>query len=1493
MLSEIRLVRVAPPLAAVAGGFLLILLVQHSFLPATRQQTGRPSESGSRHNEAALTGSAPSSRVGLNAAFGKLPLAFEENQGQTDPTVKFLYRARNGSRLFLTSNEAVLVFGSGGTDRRIGRPQSRLKTESPQAEDSGNPSAVRMRFLNANPHPSIAGLKPLPGKSNYFMGNDSSRWKINVPQYASVKYGELYPGIDLIYYGNEGQQLEYDLIVSPGADPEKISLRFEEAVQAGDSAGMKPVSALRIDGGGNLVLGGAWGEMRQHAPRVYQEFNGARKEVSGRYILRNHSTVGFAVSNYDRTRPLVLDPSLAYASYLGGSDDDAGTAIAADASGNAYLTGVTSSVNFPIAGSALQRTKGVAQDAFVSKFNPQGSALIYSTFLGGNGTDKANAIAVDASGNVYLTGITFSSNFPTVNAFQTTSRGNPQAFVSKLNASGSALLFSTYLGGARTSNSNTGDRGLGIAVDPSGNTYVSGSTDSPTFPTRGALQATFGGGQNDLFVAKFDPTGGLVYSTYLGGSGKDTDIYDIVLSSAPGGSPITVDASGNIYVVGATNSPNFRTTPNAFQPAFIPSPFQGILLTHAFVSKINPSGSTLVYSTFLQGTGQDSAYAIAVDRSGNAYITGGTFSTDFPVVNGLIEKAPGGSDAYLAKLDASGSTLLYSTFLGGAAGDYGRSIALDSSGNIYVAGDTGSTDLPLTSPVQSILGGGLKNTTSNFPPAGDAFVMKLNPSGSRLLFSTYLGGSDFDIIGGIAVDPSGNIYIGGATKSPDFPVFKPLQATFAGGGFPGPNAGGDAFIARIDASAATPGEFLRPIADATWTGTIRVDTNQNGVPDPDDDVVSVERIQSGSSISLRFISPLFGTADLALSNPDAQGRFQTAVRRKPSAGGRKTRTMTVVLDQFDANRRLRSASLTYEIATSTATTRETGRVTAVDENGDGVIDYFSGGPTDQPAVRVSLVYVDVNGDGKPDFATIPWGMSSLLGAANDDPQIFVPLGDTDGDGIADSPAFDFDNNGKPDPELLLAPRVAGPGTVAEQKLYFAQFGDGAVPGAQIVSQISLFNPDTVRSASARIAITDDAGNPVTVELNGELISGQKDVSVPPGGLRILRTPGTGPLTAGSVKITSDKILAGVIVFGGTIGFTGVGSSPLQFGGFIAPIETNSAAGTSTGIAIIGLDPTDLPVVLELRNPEGLQVATASLDGANSLKPGSHLARFVQEFNWSPSVDFSSFSGTLKASFPGTAAATVLKTQPGQLTTLPVAPILAPQPYHLGLQKLYFAQFGDGALPGGKIVSEISLFNLDASNLAHVTLVILDDLGRPVNVALNGENVAGKKTLTVPQSGLRVLKTPGLGPVTVGSVRVTSDRPLGGVIVFGGTIGFTGVGSSASQSGAFLAPVEANASLGASTGIAMTSLETGDITADLQLLNSDGRQVATSRIDGGATLKAGGHLARFVNEFNWTPPVDFSNFVGVMKVTASGRIAATVLKSQPNQLTTVPVAPRTN
>jgi plastocyanin len=692
----------------------------------------------------ASTGEAPRSRQlprpakeGGTASYGKLPLHFEANQGQTDGLVKFLARG-TGYGLFLTTTESVLVLQKPEA-ARPGEGVARVEAATPKR--SSPPGVLRVKLLGADPHPAIVGREELPGKSHYFIGNDPKKWRTDVPQYAGVEYKEVYPGVSLTYYGNQSQ-LEYDFVVSPGGDPRRIRL------------GIGGAEAIHVDAEGNLVLSLPRGEVVEKAPIVYQEVDGARKAVAGRFVLTGRGEVGFDVGAYEAHKPLVLDPVLVYSTYLGGSSLDQGYGITVDASGNAYVTGLTNSVNFP-AVDPLQAASGGSFDAFVAKVNAAGSALVYSTYLGGSGDDGGYGIAVDASGNAYVTGGTTSINFPTVNALQAANGGGTDVFVAKLNASGSALLYSTYLGGGGN------DGGYGIAVDTSGNAYVTGFTSSTNFPTANPLQATYGGGTSDAFVAKLNPAGSaLVYSTYLGGSGDDQGLFGIA-----------VDASGTAYVTGTTSSTNFPTA-NPLQAAY------GGGSSNAFVAKLNPTGSAFVYSTYLGGSGGDAGHCIAADASGNAYVAGHTFSTNFPTANALQAAYGGGTDAFVAKLNPAGSALIYSTYLGGSGQDQGSGIAVDASGNAYVTGYTFSTNFPTANPLQAAYGG-------NY----NAFVAKLNAAGSALVYSTYLGGSGGDQGQGIALDASGNAYVTGITQSTNFPTANPFQAVF-GGAF-------DAFVAKI------------------------------------------------------------------------------------------------------------------------------------------------------------------------------------------------------------------------------------------------------------------------------------------------------------------------------------------------------------------------------------------------------------------------------------------------------------------------------------------------------------------------------------------------------------------------------------------------------------------------------------------------------------------------------------------------------------------------
>jgi hypothetical protein len=652
-----------------------------------------------------------------------VPLSFEPNVGQTNSQVGYLSHG-SGYTLFLTSQEAVLGL----------QPESSAHSQAP--------NALQMELVGANPAAVATGLDRQASISNYFLGNSPRQWYTNVPNYAQVLYQGVYPGVDVVYYGNQ-RQLEYDFRLAPGVDPSTIQLHFSGA------------QGIALDRAGNLVLHTAGGDIVEHAPVLYQQGNGVRHAVAGGYVLAADGQVGFQVGPYDRAQELIIDPVLSYSTYLGGSGSDFGVGLAVDSAGNAYVSGGTTSTNFPIVGGVQSSLGSATQVAFVAKLNAAGTALVYSTYLGGNNSTDGFKIAVDSAGDAYVTGYTTSTNFPTVNPIQANLAGTQNAYLSKLNATGSALVYSTYLGG------NGSDWALGITLDGSDNVYLSGQTTSTNFPTVNPIQSSYAGAQ-DAFVTKVNAAGSaLVYSTYLGGSAQDT------------GDAIAVDSTGAMYIAGNTNSANLPTA-NAIQPTY-----GGV--GDAFVTKLSPSGNALVYSTYLGGSNFDGAIGIAVDSAGAAYVAGNTFSTNFPTVSAFQSTFTGDQDTFITKVNAAGTALVYSTYLGGnhtvQPGVGG--LAVDGTGDAYVAGLTNSTNLPTVGALQATYGGGSR----------DGFISELSATGTALVFSTYLGGSGDDFVAELAPDSSGNLYVTGNTLSTNFPTANPLQVHNAGGE--------DAFISKI------------------------------------------------------------------------------------------------------------------------------------------------------------------------------------------------------------------------------------------------------------------------------------------------------------------------------------------------------------------------------------------------------------------------------------------------------------------------------------------------------------------------------------------------------------------------------------------------------------------------------------------------------------------------------------------------------------------------
>jgi hypothetical protein len=680
--------------------------------------------------------------------FRKLPLSFIENQGQVGQRVKF-YAKTPGTDIYFSARDLVLSL-----------PPQPGREASARARQNRQGALLRLVPEGMSPEARLVGVDRQEHRVNYFIGNAPGRWRTGLPTFRAVTYQDAYPGIDLQFYGT-GRALEYDIIVKPGGNPDQVRFRCPGA----RSLELTPEGdlAIKLPGGGSLV---------QKKPLIYQEINGVRVQADGRFKIlgdANRCLYGFQVAAYDRRRPLVIDPVLAFSSFLGGSGEDRGLGIAVDSAGNLYVAGFTNSSNFPTWPSGSPLRPYVADyDVFVTKIKPDLSGFVYSTFLGGSGSDQAYAVAVDASGNAYVTGDTGSTNFPTAppSGSLFNYRGNGDAFVAKISPDGAALVYSTYLGGSNP------DHGRDIAVDGQNNVYVTGYTLSsgfPTMPSDNPLRPF--GGAADAFVTKINADAtALVYSTFLGGSGNDR------------GNAIAVDTTGNAYITGQTNSANFPTWPDG-APLL---PYGGSY--DAFVTKIDADATALVFSTFLGGAGDEYGYGITLDGGNNVFVTGETDASTFPVmpVGAPLRPYGGSIDAFVTKIKADGSQVLFSTFLGGSSNDGGYGVAVDRFGDAYLAGYTESSNFP-TWPSGHPL----------FPKSGDmdAFVTKIKGDGSALLYSTFMGGTYIEVAYGIAVDFRGSAYITGYTNSngggssTPFPQKLPLQGY--GGGTT------DAFVAKI------------------------------------------------------------------------------------------------------------------------------------------------------------------------------------------------------------------------------------------------------------------------------------------------------------------------------------------------------------------------------------------------------------------------------------------------------------------------------------------------------------------------------------------------------------------------------------------------------------------------------------------------------------------------------------------------------------------------
>ena len=728
-----------------------------------------------------------------------LPLAFEQNVGQAHSEAAFL--ARGPGYLIELAGGNVTVHG---------------------------PSwHISLQFLAGNSTAGGRGLQRLPMQTSYFSGSAPAAWHTDISSFRQVAYRNIYPGIDVVYYGSRGQ-LEYDLVVAPGADWSQIRI----AVEGPDG--------LRLDADGSIELDTGGENIRFRTPRAYQNFGDGTREVPSRYVFTSRNYIGFELGGYDPTRPLIIDPVFSYSTYLGGSLSDQAYGITVDGSGCAYIAGETYSFDFPLR-NAWQTSEHGDRDVFVSKLSADGSSLIYSTYLGGGSFDSGRAIAIDSSGAAYVTGVTWSADFPTTpGVLQTTYAGQGDVFVAKLNPSG-GLVFATYIGGAGA------DTATSIALDSARNAYVAGYTSSLNFPMSHAYQPTFRGGWQDAFVFALNTNGSSsIYSTYIGGSGNEV---------AQG---VAVTPAGEAFIVGSTDSSDFPTA----------SPIQSSNAGEldAFVVKLTASGG-LAYATYFGGRSSDYGNAIAVDSSGVAYITGTTVSSDFPVTQGALQTATTTTyDAFVARLRSDG-TLSYAARFGGTDSDEGSAIAVDSFGNAYIGGYTYSSDFPVRLAPQPLFagsGGGM--------PANDAFLARLNQDGSAIQFSTYLGGTADDRVTGLAVDGAGDCYVAGFTLSHDFPVTAGSLRTSIGGSM-------DSFVTKLSVPL---------ILDAV---TVSPSTVNGGASATVNLVLSTAAPAGGATVTLSSTSTVFPVPS-SLVIPAGQSSGSLQVQASTNVPNSTTVTVT-------------------------------------------------------------------------------------------------------------------------------------------------------------------------------------------------------------------------------------------------------------------------------------------------------------------------------------------------------------------------------------------------------------------------------------------------------------------------------------------------------------------------------------------------------------------------------------------------------------------------
>ena len=678
--------------------------------------------------------------------FENTPLAFTQNAGQWDDRI--LFRAE--------TDDATMWFLNDGAYYQFERTPSAdaLLNESPDDIEDNECLMIKATFVGANETALVSGQDIFSHHSNYFFGNDQSRWRTNVPSFEAITYRDIYPGIDLKYYGN-GYQMEYDFIVAPGSDLSHIEIRYDGAI------------SISVNEAGELEIETEWGTVVESSPYVYQVDGIEENEFDGRYLLLSDNSFGFEIDgNYNTDLPLVIDPVLTYSSYLAGSGSQYVNDIVIDNNNCMVVVGQTRSEDFPVY-EPIQNTYAGTFDLFITKISTETSEILYSTYFGGSGREDNPHLVLDADDNMYLICTAYSTDLPTVNAFQASLNGTCDAYVFKLNSHGDEILFATYYGGEDV------EYAADIEIDASLMVYIAGNTISSELPLQNPFCDTAPGvgGELDGFVAKFNASGSaLIYATYLGGKDRDV-INDLAITSG-----------GEAYVVGSTFATDFPVA-NPLYNCMILANDQ----VDAFITKFSAGGNTLAFSTYIGGTETDWLESIDLDADGNAYMLGCSMSDDFPVLHAIQpERVPGGinggADMIIAAISSAGDELLFGTYFGGSDEDYGEGLSLGPDGSIFITGYTYSPDFPLENYIDGVLDG-----VAGTP---DALVVRLTSDGTEVAYSTYLGGSNSDVGIAIASSETGYALLTGYTISNDFPLVNETQSSSPGYY--------DVFVSRIE-----------------------------------------------------------------------------------------------------------------------------------------------------------------------------------------------------------------------------------------------------------------------------------------------------------------------------------------------------------------------------------------------------------------------------------------------------------------------------------------------------------------------------------------------------------------------------------------------------------------------------------------------------------------------------------------------------------------------